>query len=140
MTESALVRAILLRFGSHPNLRLWRSQPLVARTREGRVVRALPTGYPDISGIMGGSGRAVFIECKVGRGKLTIPQMAFGAMATQFGAIWLEARSVSDVERGLGLGLGLSMEAESALRKEIWRRPVEISVAPLGPPPGTRIR
>jgi hypothetical protein len=53
---------------------------------------------------MGGSGRAIFIECKVGLGKLTSPQMAFGAMATRFGAIWLEARSVEDVEQGLGLG------------------------------------
>lgn len=130
MTEAQLVRAILLRFGAHPQLRLWRSQPLVARTRDGRVVRALPVGFPDISGVTA-TGRMIAIECKTPTGRVSSKQTAFLDMLRKFGALVILARSVEDVEQGLWLGV--SMEAESTLLKEIWRRPVEISVAPLGP-------
>jgi hypothetical protein len=104
MTESALVRAILLRFGSHPQLRLWRSQPLVARTRDGRVVRALPVGFPDISGVTA-TGRMIAIEVKTTKGSVTARQIAFLDMLRKFGALVILARSVEDVERGLGLGV-----------------------------------
>jgi hypothetical protein len=103
MTESQLVRAILLRFGSHPQLRLWRSQPLVARTRDGRVVRALPTGHPDVTGVMY-PGVAVYIEIKTKTGKRSKAQVAFCDMLVKYGARYILARSLEDVERGLGLG------------------------------------
>jgi hypothetical protein len=103
MTEAQLMRAILARFGSNSQFRLWRSQPLVARTREGRVVRALPKGHPDLSGILAG-GRAVFLEVKTPTGKLSKEQLAFGAMALRFGAAYAVVRSLDDVAVALGVG------------------------------------
>ena len=102
MTEATLTRAILLRCGSLPHVRLWRSQPLVARTKTGRVVRALPVGFPDISGIMAG-GRMVALECKTTTGRVSQEQAAFGAMLVKFGALYGVVRSVEDALRVLGM-------------------------------------
>jgi hypothetical protein len=103
MTESLLVRQILLRFGSHPQLRLWRSQPLVARTREGRVVRALPLGWPDITGVLAPSGRLLGIEVKTDKGRVSPAQAAIHETWQKFGAVLVVARDVEDVTHALRL-------------------------------------
>ncbi len=99
--HSRLVAEILLRFGSRPDLRLWRSQPLAARTPSGRVIRALPVGFPDISGVLAPSGRAVFIEVKTGDAHQNPAQARLCAALRRFGALVVLAQSCDDVSRTL---------------------------------------
>ena len=101
MGETVLVAAILLEVGSLPGVRLWRSQPLAARAKTGRVIRALPKGHPDITGVLRcacgcGHARPIYIECKA-RTKLSPEQDAWRRMLQSYGAIWIEAHSVQDV-------------------------------------------
>ncbi len=112
-SESALVSQILLEIGSRPDVRLWRSQPLAARGPSGRVIRALPKGHPDLTGIVRCErpdpitgqpvvfGRALYIECKSATGRVRPEQQKFADMLLLFGAIYVLARSVDDVRRAL---------------------------------------
>lgn len=102
MSEAQLVSQILLRCGSLPNVRLWRSQPLVARTKTGRVLRALPVGFPDLSGITS-TGRFIGLEVKTPTGRVSQEQAAFGAMLVKWGACYGVVRSVEDALRLLGM-------------------------------------
>ena len=99
-SESALVSEILLVVGSRPDVRLWRSQPLVARGPTGRVIRALPNGHPDLCGVIAG-GRAIYIEVKSATGRVRPAQEKFLSMLRLMGALVIVARSVEDVTRWL---------------------------------------
>ena len=105
MTESQIISAILLRFGSHPDLRMWRSQPIAAHDRSGRVIRALPRGHADISGVLAPHGRAFYLEAKSATGKQRPEQKAFELAVTSRGAIYAVVRSLDDVAKSLGLTL-----------------------------------
>lgn len=56
-------------------------------------------GLPDIQGVI--RGRALFIEVKSKKGRLSIEQKDFGERAINEGAIWFVARSIEDVEKEL---------------------------------------
>ena len=56
-------------------------------------------GIPDIQGIF--RGRPLFIEVKSQDGRLSLEQKDFRDRAIAEGAIWILARSVSDVEEKL---------------------------------------
>lgn len=62
-----------------------------------RVISFGTPGMADIGGISSPHGRAVFIECKSGKAKLSKKQSAFKEMIKKFGGIYIEARSVEDV-------------------------------------------
>jgi hypothetical protein len=102
LTEAQLVSAILLRCGSLPHVRLWRSQPLACRDRKGRMLRALPVGFPDLSGITS-TGRFIGLEIKTPTGRVSPDQERFGAMLVKFGALYAVVRSVEDALRVLGM-------------------------------------
>lgn len=58
-------------------------------------------GIPDIIGVLPG-GKALFIEVKTARGKLSEHQENFLRNAQELGAVCIVARGVSDlIERGL---------------------------------------
>lgn len=101
MTESDLLAAILLRFGSLPTLRLFRMNVLVARTSTGRVVKAGIKGQADIFGILAPSGRHISIETKAPHGRQSPEQKRWQAMVERMGGIYCLARSTDDVERAL---------------------------------------
>jgi len=56
-------------------------------------------GLPDIHGCI--KGRAVYVEVKTGTGKLSPEQLRERARIEQAGGIYIEARSVDDVEARL---------------------------------------
>lgn len=121
MTQAAharLVREILLRYGSRPDVRLFGNPTAGAWT--GRVVSrdsgvvvlerasftqfGLANGSADVIGI-GPAGRFLSFEAKTGRGKSRADQIAWRDMIRRFGGIAAEVRSPEDVERALAEGI-----------------------------------
>jgi len=101
VNESHLLATILREFGARDGLRIWRANVLVARTPDGRVMRAGITGQADISGILAPSGRRVEIECKTPRGRQSQAQKRWQEMIERHGGIYVLARSTDDVARAL---------------------------------------
>ena len=113
MTETALVKRILLRIVSRPDCRVWRSNtgmayaPLTQRGRDALKaltargdIRPIHYGVPgqgDISGILKG-GRRLELEAKSETGRLEKDQVDFGKMVNGLGGVWREVRSEEDAE------------------------------------------
>lgn len=121
MTESHIQHDILLRWGSHPRLRLWRANTGLATMGE-RKVRFGVKGQADISGIIllegvrhellgtvrgGRLGLRLEIECKSLDGKQSPEQKLWEKMITGFGGAYCLARSVADVDAFM-LALGVT--------------------------------
>ena len=82
----------------------WRSgnQPVYDPARKCDRSHNGIKGLPDICGILpGGSGTALFVECKSATGKVSPEQAAFHAQARALGAVVIVARSVDDLRKGL---------------------------------------
>lgn len=94
-------REILRLWGSHPRVRLWRAN--AGRAYLGsRPIQVNIPGTPDLIGWLAPSGRFVGIECKGDRGRLRPEQIAFRDTLARMGGLYIEARSVADVDRVLG--------------------------------------
>lgn len=111
MLEQPLVQDILREIGARPDVRLWRNNVGAAvvngesqATR--RFVRFGLVGSADITGVLA-NGRRVEIEVKRpdGKGRRSAAQVAFAAMAQRFGALYVLAESVDDVEVAVNLAL-----------------------------------
>jgi hypothetical protein len=100
MTETALVSAVLLALGQRTDLRVWRQNTGALKDSNGRLVRYGLVGSGDISGILAG-GRRLEIECKVGKGRQSEHQRAFGEMIQRYGGVYLVVRSVEDAVDGV---------------------------------------
>lgn len=94
-----LVDDILVTFGGLPYVRLWQNKTGVARSFSDvdAVIQYGLKGSTDIIGIAK-SGRFIAIEVKTGTGKLSKEQENFRAMIERFGALYVEARSLEDVQ------------------------------------------
>lgn len=101
MTEHTLVQAILREFGARHDMRIWRQNTGAAVDKRGALVRFGVPGQADISGIMLPSGRRIEIEVKGPRGVQSADQRNWQAMIERFGGIYILARSIDDVARGL---------------------------------------
>ena len=101
MTEAEIQAQIIRRFGAIPSIRIWRSNSGAAKNAAGRLVRFNFKGYPDITGLIAPHGRALFIEVKSPTGRQTEEQKMFQRIAEKYGALYILARSVGDVSRGL---------------------------------------
>ena len=103
--ESHVQREILRLWGSHPRVRLWRAnagRALVATAGVGlRSMQINIPGCPDLIGWIAPTGRFLGIECKGDGGKLSPEQIAFRDTLVRMGGIYIEARSVEDVDRVL---------------------------------------
>lgn len=80
---------------------------LVAVTDAGAAYRAgaffgdsIPSGWPDITGVLP-SGRFIGVECKAASGRQSPVQKAMEAAVRKRNGIYILAKSVDDVERGL---------------------------------------
>jgi hypothetical protein len=80
---------------------------LVAVTDAGAAYRAgaffgdsIPAGWPDITGMLPG-GRFIGVECKAPGGRQSLVQKAMEEAVTKRNGIYILAKSVDDVERGL---------------------------------------
>jgi hypothetical protein len=103
LSEQAIQHDILASFGALPWLRIWRSNTGLARpiNRPEAVVRFGVKGSADISGILRRDGRRLEIEVKAHRGRQTVEQLAYQAMITRMGGLYVLARSVEDVWEAL---------------------------------------
>ena len=99
MSEAQTQAAILLTFGTGYPLRLWRQNTGAARIN-GQLVRFGTPGQADLSGVLEG-GRALFIEVKSATGRQSPQQKKFQIMVESLGALYVLARSVSDVHAAL---------------------------------------
>ena len=69
--------------------------------RSRRFYRSLPAGHPDIAGIIPPIGRAVYVEVKSLKGRLSPAQVAWQDQMRQAGALVLTVKSLDDLRRGL---------------------------------------
>lgn len=99
--ESDLLHAILVEFGSRPDLRIWRANVIAARSRTGQVIRAGVPGQADISGILWPNGRRIEIETKSRKGKQREAQRRWQEMIEKMGGLYILARTLDDVRLAL---------------------------------------
>lgn len=98
--ESHLVYAILAKYGSHPRLRLARVNTGAAKIK-GRMVRFGVPGTADIVGLIAPHGRMIMIECKTDVGRQSKAQQVMQRVVTQFGGLYVLARTIGDVDRAM---------------------------------------
>lgn len=113
-SEAAIQAAILVAWGSHPRVRLWRSNAGQAWAPDGaggfRPIVLSVKGTPDLVGaIKMPGGYAIWFGVEVKRPKsatsaathLNPDQRAFHAFAKEFGMLVVVARCVEDVDAAL---------------------------------------
>ncbi len=97
--------AILLKWGVHPSVRLWRANSGTAwvKTAGGgaRPITMNVEGCSDLLGLVGPHGRLLAIETKGAGDKMRESQENFRAMVERLGGLYIVARSVEDVDRAL---------------------------------------
>lgn len=98
MSETNLVKAILLHIGARPDVRVWRNNTGCLTDRNGRPVFFGLTGSADILGIIAPEGRFLAIECKTPAGRQREAQKFFQKMVESMGGIYILARKVEDVK------------------------------------------
>ncbi len=100
--EAFLQSEILLRWGSHPRIRLWRQNSglLWAPGTGGtlRRIRVAVPGAADITGLIAPCGQRLEIECKAATGRQKPEQIAFQNMVRALGGIYVLARVMADVD------------------------------------------
>jgi len=103
--EAYVQREILRLWGAHPRVRLWRAnagRALVPTAAGGlRSMQVNIPGCPDLIGWLSPQGTFIGIECKGDGGKLREEQKAFRDRLIADGGIYVEARSVEDVDAAL---------------------------------------
>lgn len=92
--HQALIKKILLEFGSRKNIRLWPNNTGKIAV-EKRFIKFGLNGSADIIGIAS-DGIFISIEVKTGESKQTTAQKRFEAMINNFNGIYFVARSVED--------------------------------------------
>lgn len=100
MNEHTVQNAILRRYGSRQDMRLWRANTGAA-TLHGHHVRFGIPGQADLTGMLPG-GRRLEIEVKSATGRQTVDQVNFQKMIEKFGGLYILARSVEDVDAAIG--------------------------------------
>ena len=106
-SEKAIQNDILRAFGTLPGLRIWRANAGVARFGQRTVRFGIP-GQADLTGILP-DGRRLEIEVKSATGRQSSEQRSFQNMIERFHGVYILARSVEEVGRGLvtaGIPLG----------------------------------
>jgi len=104
MSEAALQQQIRLTLGQRDDVMLFRINVGKFRPMEGgaRVIQSAPEGTPDLLGVMA-PGRAIAIEVKAPKGRQRDAQVAFQRAWEARGGIYVLAKSIEDVYRGLGI-------------------------------------
>lgn len=97
--ESVLLSEVLLWLSCHRVFH-WRNNTGAMKIGK-RFVRFGVAGLPDVLAVLGPSGRIIGIECKSGRGRLTVEQQAVRDNLTEAGGVYLVVRNLQDLETGL---------------------------------------
>lgn len=104
MREAVLQQEIRLALGQRDDIMLFRINVGKFRPLEGgpRVIQSAPEGTPDLLGVIS-PGRAFGIEVKTEKGKQRTAQVAWQNAWEKRGGIYILARSLDDVYRGLDI-------------------------------------
>lgn len=104
MSEAALQQQIRLALGTREDIMAFRINVGKFRPLDGgpRVIQSAPEGTPDILGVIR-PGRAFAIEVKAPTGKQRTAQVAWQHAWEKRGGIYILARSLDDVYRGLDI-------------------------------------
>lgn len=94
-SEKAIQNEIMLAL-SQNGCKVFRTNAGEVKTADGRVVKLLPKGFPDIAGFRVSDGKAVFVEVKNEKGQLRAEQIVFGKLLKQFPVLYGVARSAED--------------------------------------------
>jgi len=104
MSEAVLQQEIRLALGQRQDIMMFRINVGKFRPLDGgpRVIQSAPEGTPDLLGVIS-PGRAFAIEVKAPRGKQRDVQIAWQTAWEKRGGIYILARSLDDVYRGLDI-------------------------------------
>jgi hypothetical protein len=94
MTETALMRAILVALNQVPDALFWRVNVGLATAPDGRKTRYGLPGQADIAGVL--RGRHVEIEVKTPTGSQSRQQIRWQRAVERAGGTYVLARSVDD--------------------------------------------
>jgi hypothetical protein len=105
-SEAVIQQNIRLALGQRDDIMMFRINVGKFRPLEGgaRVIQSAPEGTPDLLGVMS-PGRAFAIEVKAEKGRQRAAQVAWQNAWEKRGGIYILARSVEDVYRGLDIEL-----------------------------------
>ena len=103
-SEAVLQQEIRLALGMRDDIFMFRINVGKFRPLEGgpRVIQSAPEGTPDLMGVMT-PGRAFGIEVKAAKGKQRDAQKKWQEAWEKRGGLYILARSLEDVYRGLGV-------------------------------------
>lgn len=105
MTSEAVIQQnIRLALGQRDDIMMFRINVGKFRPLEGgaRVIQSAPEGTPDLLGVIS-PGRAFAIEVKTEKGRQRTAQVAWQNAWEKRGGIYILARSIEDVYRGLDI-------------------------------------
>ena len=103
--EAVIQQEIRLALGMRDDIFMFRINVGKFRPLDGgpRVIQSAPDGTPDLMGVMGPSGKAFGIEVKAAKGKQREAQKRWQEAWEKRGGIYILARSLEDVYRGLDI-------------------------------------
>lgn len=81
---------------SNNGCKVFRSNAGTIKTEDGRVVKLMPKGFPDLCGFRVSDGKMLFIEVKNEKGRLRDDQVKFGKFLKQHPVIYGVCRSAED--------------------------------------------
>lgn len=107
-SEAVLQQEIRLALGQRDDIMMFRINVGKFRPIEGeqkRVIQSAPEGTPDLIGVLarGSVGQAFGIEVKAAKGRQREAQALWQAAWERRGGIYILARSLDDVYRGLDI-------------------------------------
>lgn len=97
MKQSNILTKHIIYYLTHKGFFAWRQNSYGWQTKTGRWINPSGVrGVPDICGVSP-DGRAIFVEVKIGKDKLSQYQEFFRAEAEKRGAVYIVARTIDDV-------------------------------------------
>lgn len=103
-SEKRIQSEIHIRIGSRPDVRLIRVNAGKFRSMDGhRIIMGAPEGTPDLVGFLrvGNHCYPLGVECKTRTGRQRLAQKRVQRIFEQWGACYIVARSVKEVEHGI---------------------------------------
>lgn len=97
-SEKAIQNEIMLAL-SQNGCRVFRANAGEVKTSDGRVVKLMPKGFPDITGFRISDGKFLAIEVKNEKGQLRDDQVKFGNFLSSHPVLYGVARSAEEAIR-----------------------------------------
>lgn len=98
MTEQEIQNKIILEMNKRGH-RLWRANAGKVQTKDNRIIKLFPKGFPDTVGFRKTDGKIIFIEVKTDKGRLRPEQIKFRDFAINQPVLYGVARNVEEAIR-----------------------------------------